>query len=219
MRYQAALATAALLIASATTVSAQTIDTRTTGELDYYVTTPNWGQTFTVPDGATFLHNYSFFFASNTSKENADVRITFRTYLRAVSSGDAVGEVLFSEEREAALCCTSVEELFDVGAIPVVAGTQYIAFVIPENGSLVESVVALGGAPANSYAGGSFAQIQVSCAQLAQSCSLFENSDLDYAFAADFSSSASVVPEPESLPLLLIGVAAIVVGTRRRHSA
>lgn len=219
MTHRTAFAIVALLLVNTSALQAQTIDTRTTGELDYFVTTPNFGQTFTAPDGATFLHNYSFFFASNTSDEDADVRITFRTYLRAVSGGEAVGDVLFSEEREAALCCTQTEEVFDVGAIPVVAGTQYFAYVIPEDGSLVESVVAFGGAYANSYAGGSYAQIQTSCAQLAQSCNLFENPDIDFAFTASFSSNASVVPEPDSLPLLLIGVSLIALKTRRMRSA
>ncbi len=212
-----AAAVASPLVAPvAAPLAAQTIDTRT-GELVGVVTTPNFGQTFTAPAGATFLNAFSFFVHSNTALP-ADPLVTFRAYLRATNGTHAVGDLLFSEEREADACCSLPQERFLTGGIPVVAGEQYVAFLIPEGGTLTSGFASLGGVTVNSYAGGQAILMNAGCVTSVVACPLGSLGEQDQAFIAEFSGGATSVPEPSALVLLALGMVAMVIGQRAKRS-
>lgn len=209
----APLALLALLAAlSPARAAAQTIDTRT-AESWVDATTLRFGQTFTVPAGATRLHHYAFFLALGAG-DAGDA--TFRTVLQRWDGTRPTGPTLAISDVRAATCCTPVEERHVVGALPVVAGDVYVAIVESLSGLVAHARPADGfGGEADSYAGGG-AVLRL-CPPDEPACDTWGETGADRAFVARFSGS-TVVPEPATGSLLAAGVLALVAaGVRRRE--
>jgi hypothetical protein len=190
---------------------AQVIDTRT-GESIGAVTLPHFGQSFTVPDGATALVGFSFVFASNGSLPS-----TVRGVLMRWDGSQGVGPVRYaSASRLAGPCCQLLEEAFVTNLLPVSAGEQYVAFIEQMDGTVVHGIAAIDDAFVDSYAGGR--SVQTSCTTTVVVACGWGSAAWDRDFVARFNST-TVVPEPRSVMLLASGGAsclALVARRRRR---
>lgn len=221
MRHVSHLVIGALLLIAAGSLSAQTVDTRGPNARGV-VTTPAFGQTFTVPVGATSIESFSFFFASNAADVTSPVT-TFYAYLMAWDGTSPQGAILYqSALRDAGPCCTIVQETFNTSGLSLSAGGTYLAFIAPTFGSLVNTQAALNFEFLDTYAGGS-AAFAHSCGADLASCSWALAPTRDNDFVATFSSTGITpvpVPEPRSVGLLAVGVVGLFgIGvTRRRRS-
>ena len=197
-----------VLALSAAPAGAQIIDTRLP-ESQGSVTTPNFGQTFTAPDGATLLERFSFFTTSN-----ADDPVTFTAYLMRWDGSRAQGDVLYSSgPRAASGCCTIVQEIFEAN-VAVTAGDMYVAFINPAPGSsMVHRRAYAAGASADSYAEGE-AVFNFGCIDDPTSCN-WGKSAWDREFVAEFS-GAQLVPEPAHLSLLGAALTLLLLLRTRR---
>ncbi len=191
-------------------LDAQVIDTRT-AERRGVVSTPGFGQTFTVPDGATTLLHFSFFLA--TSGNMTASMSTYEAFIMQWNGTAAVGDVLYSSgERTASPCCPVWEENFLTGNLPVTAGTQYVAVVWSYSGNLVHSAAALDGDYVNSYSGGS-SLFPHSCEDVLIGCGWVTQAGQDKEFVATFTSVATV---PEPAPFALFAAGGLVAFAARR---
>ena len=188
---------------------AQTIDTRN-GDRMYGATSEHFGQTFTAPAGAAFLHAFSFFVYSNGDTHDA----VYRGVLRAWDGGPT-GPVLYaSEQRVANTCCTPLEAQFLAGSVPVVPGNVYVAYIEQLAGSLAHTLPGDGLEDfADSYAGGT--AIGGLCQPDPTSCTWYAQG-FDREFVAQLSAAATVAPEPGTATLLGGGLAIAALARRRR---
>jgi hypothetical protein len=219
MRYVASLVIGAWLVVATRSVAAQTIDTRGPNARGV-VTTPAFGQTFTVPVGATGMESFSFFFATNAAEVTSPVT-TFYAYLVAWNGTGPQGPMLYqSALRNAGPCCTIVQETFTTSGLSVSAGSTYLAFIAPTAGSLVHTQAALNFDFLDTYAGGS-AAFAHSCGGSVAACSWTLVPTRDANFIATFSSTGTTpvpVPEPAPIGLLAMGILGLFgLGMRHRR--
>ena len=210
---------AATCFAVGATLPAQTIDTRGP-ESRGVVTTPAFGQTFTVPLGASTIESFSFFFATNGAEVSSPVT-TFYAYLVAWDGTAPQGDILYqSALRNAGACCTVLQETFETGGLAVSAGSTYLAFIAPVFGSLVNTRPSLDLMYLDTYAGGT-AAFAHSCGEAVTSCSWAQVPAGDNDFVATFAATDPTpvsVPEPRSAALLAVGVATLLgLGIRRER--
>jgi hypothetical protein len=192
---------------------AQVIDTRT-GERISAVTVPRFGQTFTVPVGATSLIGFSFFL-----RASGPTPATIRGALMRWNGSAGVGDVLYASASRQGPPGAFIEEAFVTNVLPVMAGEQYVAFLEQAVGTVQHGRAASGGVLVDSYAGG--AAVITSCtASVVVGCGWGVEQGRDAEFVARFNST-TVVPEPRSMAMLASGGAlclALVARRRRRRS-
>lgn len=198
-----------LLSVLAGVARAQTVDTRN-GERIYGATSEHFGQTFTAPAGAAFLHVFSFFVYGNGDTHDAVYRGALRAW-----DGAPTGPVLYASElRVANTCCTPLEAQLLTGSVPVVPGNVYVAYIEQLAGRLAHTLPGNGLEDfADSYAGGN--AIGGVCQPDPTSCTWYEQG-FDREFIARFSASATVAPEPGAAALLGGGLAVGALARRRR---
>ncbi len=207
----------ASMLALAAPLSAQVIDTRL-AENRAAVTIPSFGQTFTAPAGVARLDRFTFYLYSNA--EGA-ATVSFTAFLYAWDGARATGGPLYSSGlRQAAACCAPVAETFESN-VAVTAGAQYVAFIVPTNGSIAAMHPSVGGAFTDSYGGGRFTF--TTCGDAPTSCNWFFSQTvpgLDAEFRAEFSTENGVarVPEPSPVPLLAAGLVLLVLVRARRRT-
>lgn len=212
-----------LLAATSTTLHAQTVDTQNGSYLE---SSPAglFGQTFTVPPGATHLNGFTFYFSANAALGAPPT--LFRAMLFRFDGVHPVGPLLYLTSAGPTAVSVSPNPFttslgfLDAG-LAVAVGEQYVAFLesLSGSGTLKVSFPELGGTFTDTYAGGAFYQTGPACLGLDPTSCDGAVLPYDANFRANFSNTPTAVPEPTTFVLLVGAMCAMaMVGMQRRRS-
>ena len=213
----AAVVTAALALAAASSAGAQTIDTRSSHQTELFSNFGIQGQSFTVPIGSSVLDSYSFWVGATTTGAS----YTFETSIYAFGGSGPTGPALFtSDTRTSGGSITeSVREDYVTGGLALTPGAVYIAMIRTIDRSEVHTGFTLA-APltfGSTYAGGQVYAATgawVADPTLGTYTTNLFGAGTDLKFVAQFS-AATTVPEPATV--LLVGGGLLALGAVRRR--
>lgn len=183
-----------------------------------------FGQTFTAPTGANFLQTFSFWLSDDpqgTGNANASSML-FQAYVMQwdAANGYATGPVLFTSTVYGGPALFSQRYDFLTTNLSVTAGTQYVA-ILSSSAQLSNIVGSVANAAVETSLSGTYTDGSFVYADNGSDFSALSTTPWDFTgfapdyqahFAADFSANAvSVVPEPSSLVLLVVGLSALTV--------
>jgi hypothetical protein len=173
--------------------------------------TATLGQTFTV--GADNILQEFNFWHGFKSLGGPPLSLDFAGYVMAWDGAKATGTILYGSSMQTITGTGTQRFTFDTGNLPLVSGEEYVAFLSASNffdGSAAQTEI--GGMPqSDTYAGGKYVfQNNGSDTSFWTTQSWGSLGGNDVAFVANF-----VVPEPASLVMLGLGLAA--VGAQRRR--
>ncbi len=182
---------------------------------------PTVGQTFTVPTGANFITNFSFYLA-NDSNFDGGANLRFQPFLMAWSTDHPTGSNLLpaSLVYNGNPTPSYLQYLFPAG-VSVTPGNVYVAF-------LTTSGVTQGGSgngfnqfagTTSSYAGGQlvYAYTSPDRHDFTSASVWSDGAGQDLGFTAQFTGNVSSVPEPSELALLGTGLGTLIAGVRIRR--
>jgi len=206
MRAPLLITTVVFLIALAFPVKAQIILT-TTDDTDYSEWGPPtigdvaFGDTFTVPDTATFLQNFTF-----TSLSATDT-INYQTYLYSFDPETlmATGSALYTSTNKTVPATGNISDSNDIN-LQLTAGATYIIFVSDASHSNPrDSVGSMGGTDSLQYSGGQFYSLQTQGTRTGFTTGTWAATtppQYNAAFTATFTSA----PEPSLAVLAMLGL-------------
>jgi hypothetical protein len=190
------------------------------GETD----TATYGQTFTVTAPETVLESFTFYLDDILDSIDPDV-VDFEAYVYAWDGNSATGSALFSSGPYATTNnggAGGFEQItINTGGLSLTAGSQYVAFFNTSNLFDGENGGSHWGATggADTYSGGAFVFLNNGSNFGALTTDNWTTDWLgtgsDLAFTMTFSDQAPI-PEPATMTLIGLGLAGLVVRSRRK---
>jgi hypothetical protein len=218
----ATIATAATL--SVAPLSAQNIDQPFNGSPVYNFGNagagfiPTIGQSFVAT--GSLLTSFTFWLSNEASlgtggsnTPNAE-ELTFQAYLAAWDGTGIVGPLLYSSALQSGPLAVSQAYTFNTGALALTGGASYIAFLTVPDMSLLESSAALEESDDASGSGQAFISFNADVNALVTGGG-GEWVDLN---GKQLHFQATIVPEPSTGLMLVAGLAAVLLVSRRRRA-